>query len=118
MKIMNNNRQLFNFIVPNKEWFSPKEMADIVGKTDQYIRDAFDNQKIFGHTYNARSPRGKEKRKTYQIHRDGVLLYLLETANYSPEDFTERIVDLIRSKPDFVLKRIKSTVDNLLTKWN
>jgi hypothetical protein len=105
-------------MVLDKEWFSPKEMADIIGKTDQYIRDAFDNQKIFGHVSNARSPRGQEKRKSYQIHRDGVLLYLLETANYSPEDFTERIIELIRSKPEIVLKKIKSTVDNLLTKWN
>ncbi|MDR1591114.1 MAG: hypothetical protein LBR92_03950 [Puniceicoccales bacterium] len=115
---MNSNTQLFSFMVPDQEWFSPKEMANIIGKTDQYIRDAFDNQKIFGHTSNGRSPRGQEKRKTYQIHRDGVLLYLLETANYSSEDFTERIVDLIRSKPDTVLRKIKSTVDNLLTKWN
>ncbi|MDR0740556.1 MAG: hypothetical protein LBF34_02485 [Puniceicoccales bacterium] len=115
---MNSHTQFFSFMVPDKEWFSPKEMANIVGKTDQYIRDAFDNQKIFGHTSNGRSPRGQEKRKTYQIHRDGVLLYLLETANYSSEDFTERIVDLIRSKPDTILKKIKSTVDNLLIKWN
>jgi hypothetical protein len=115
---MNNRNQFFSFMVPDKEWFSPKEMANIIGKTDQYIRDAFDNQKIFGHTSNGRSPRGLEKRKTYQIHRDGVLLYLLETANYSSEDFTERIVDLIRSKPDAVLKKIKSMVDNLLIKWN
>jgi hypothetical protein len=105
-------------MVPDKEWFSPKEMADIIGKTDQYIRDAFDNQKIFGHASNGRSPRGQEKRKSYQIHRDGVILYLLETANYSSEDFTERIIELIRSKPETVLKKIKSTVDNLLTKWN
>jgi hypothetical protein len=115
---MNGNTQLFSFMVPDQEWFSPKEMANIIGKTDQYIRDAFDNQKIFGHIANGRSPRGQEKRKTYQIHRDGVLLYLMETANYSSEDFTERIVDLIRSKPDTVLRKIKSTVDNLLTKWN
>ena len=106
----------FRFMVPEKTWFSPKEMANIVGKTDQYIRDAFDNQKIFGHTSNGRSPRGQEKRKTYQIHRDGILLYLLETANYSPEDFAERIVDLIRLKPETTLKKIKMTVDNLLTK--
>jgi hypothetical protein len=53
-------------MVPDKEWFSPKEMADIIGKTDQYIRDAFDNQKIFGHISNARSPRGQEKRNLWK----------------------------------------------------
>ncbi|MDR0418021.1 MAG: hypothetical protein LBH08_01115 [Puniceicoccales bacterium] len=118
MKTTNVNVEYFRFMVPDQEWFSPKEMASIVGKTDQYIRDAFDNQKILGHVANGRSPRGQEKRKTYQIHRDGVLLYLLETANYSPEDFAERIAEIIRSKPEMTLKKIKMTVDNLLTKWN
>ncbi|MDR2807310.1 MAG: hypothetical protein LBB11_04130 [Puniceicoccales bacterium] len=115
---MNINGEFFNFMVPKQEWFSPKEMASIVGKTDQYIRDAFDNQKILGHTLNGRSPRGKEKRKSYQIHREGVILYLLETANYSSEDFAERIGELIRSKPESVLKKIKALIDNLLIKRN
>lgn len=103
-------------MLPDKVWFSPKEVATILGKTDQYVRDAFDNQKILGHTFNGRSPIGRERRRYYMIHRDGILLYLLETANYAPEDFTDRLKDLIRSKPEPTLRRIKLLVDNLLTR--
>ncbi|MDE6576203.1 MAG: hypothetical protein K2L24_02275 [Opitutales bacterium] len=116
MRTANQGAEFFEFMLPNKTWFSPKEMASIVGKTDQYIRDAFDNQKIFGHVLNGRAARGHEKRRSYQIHRDGILLYLLETANYSQEDFTARITELLRSKPAGTLRRVKSTVDNLLMK--
>lgn len=116
MRITNQAIEFFKNKLPNQEWFSPKEVATIVGKTDQYIRDAFDNQKILGHTSNGRSPKGKEKRKTYQIHRDGVILYLLETANYDPEDFSERIRELLYSQPMSTLVNLKSTIENLLRK--
>jgi hypothetical protein len=66
-------------------------MAAIIGKTDQYIRNAFDNQKILGHLLNGSAPKGAEKRRTYMVSRENILLFLFETANLSLNDFMERL---------------------------
>ncbi|MGF1485430.1 MAG: hypothetical protein ACFBZ8_13820 [Opitutales bacterium] len=83
------------YLTGDQEWYTPKEVAAILGKTDQYVRDCFLNQKILGHTTNGRTPRGQERRQRYQIHRDSVLLYLCETANYTPEDYVDRLEVLL-----------------------
>lgn len=70
-------------------------MAQVIGRTDQYVRDCFDNGRILGHTLSGRS-KGAEKRRSFQIHRDAVLLFLLETANYTPADFADHITHLLR----------------------
>ncbi|QYY34941.1 hypothetical protein [Ruficoccus sp. ZRK36] len=89
----------FERLLPNgQEWFSPKEVAALIGKTDQFVRDCFQNQKILGHTANGRIGARHEKRHRYQIHRDGVLLYLLRTANYEPQDFLSQMGELIRRR--------------------
>ena len=116
MRITTHQADYFRSKLPNKEWFSPREVATIIGKTDQYIRDAFDNQKILGHVSNAKSPKGKEQRRYYLIHRDGVILYLLETANYDPEDFSERLRELLYNQPMSTLRNLKIVIENLLRK--
>lgn len=89
----------FEFLLPNRqEWFSPKEVAAIIGKSDQFVRDSFDNQKILGHCCNARAKKGKEQRKSYQIHRESIILYLLETANYTQEDFFRRLKIILANR--------------------
>jgi hypothetical protein len=77
-----------------KNWFSSKEAACVIGRSPQYVRDCFDNQKIMGHALNARGVAGDEKRKSYQIPRAALLLYLMETANYQGGDYAERILHL------------------------
>ena len=86
--------QHFSYLIPgDKEWFTPKEVAAIIGRTDQFVRDALDNQKILGHSCSAR---GNQKRRTYHIHRDGLLIFLMETANYEPRDKFERLADILK----------------------
>jgi hypothetical protein len=70
------------------------------------VRDAFDNQKILGHQCNARARRGREKRRAYQIHREAVILFLLETANYRPRDFIERVQELLRNRSHHQLGQV------------
>ncbi len=94
---MNTTHEFFESLLStNQEWFSPKEVAAIIGKSDQYVRDCFENQKILGHVLNGKAIRGQEKRHSYQIHRHGVLLFLLETANYEPSDFAKRLKRLLK----------------------
>lgn len=83
-------------IDPKKLWFSAKEVASILGRTDQFVRDLLDNRRLFGH---ALCGRGESSRRSYQIHRTAIELYLLETANYSPDDYGRRIIRLIKSLP-------------------
>lgn len=106
----------FEFLLPeHQQWFSAKEVAAIVGKTDQYVRDAFENQKILGHMSNARAIRGKEKRRSYQIHRDCVLLFLLETANYEPPDFMQRVLDLLSTRSRMQLREFHTALEHLIS---
>ena len=107
-----NDKEHFAFIVPrDKEWYSPKEVAALVGRSDQYIRNCFENQKILGHTCNGRAGKGREKRRSYQIHRDCILLYLLETANYEPPDFMERLAEILRHRTPAQLREIRKTIE-------
>ena len=75
----------------NKTWYTVKEVAALLGRSEQYVRDCFDNQKMLGHVWNAKAKRGKEKRHTYHISRKGLVLFLMETANFSANDFFDRI---------------------------
>ena len=105
----------FAFLLPPaKQWFSPKEMAAIIGTTDQYVRNAFDNQKILGHTLNGSAPKGMEKRKMYMIAREHILLFLFETANFSPEDFMEHLRYILSNRSVEQLLKIQQTIDRIV----
>jgi hypothetical protein len=78
-----------------KEWYTSKEAARVIGRSAQYVRDCFDNQKIMGHALNARALAGDEKRRSYQIPRAALMLYLMETANYQDGDFAGRVGTLV-----------------------
>ena len=78
-----------------KEWYTSKEAALVIGRSAQYVRDCFDNQKLMGHAMNARGPVGGEQRKSYQIPRAALLLYLMETANYQDGDYEQRVYELL-----------------------
>lgn len=83
-------------IDPKQMWFSAKEVAAILGRTDQFVRDLLENRRLFGH---ALCGRGESSRRSYQIHRTAIELYLLETANYSPDDYGKKLIRLIKSLP-------------------
>ena len=92
LKITNNNYLFFEKFLPNRQsWYSVKEVASILGCSEQYVRDCFDNQKLLGHVWNAKAERGKERRKTYHISRHSLILFFMETANYNVHDFYERL---------------------------
>jgi hypothetical protein len=82
-------------IDPRQAWFTSKEVAAILNRTDQFVRDLVENGRIFGHTLNARG----QRRKSYQIHRIALELYLLQTANFGPDELAKSILNLIDSLP-------------------
>ena len=105
----------FSFLLTEgKDWYSPKEVGIMVGRSDQYIRDLFENQKILGHQINGKACKGRAQRHAYQIHRDGVILYLMETANYEPDDYIERLVEVFQRRSMKQLSRIRELLDEVI----
>lgn len=102
---------------PGKEWFTPIEVAKIIGRTPQYVRNAFDSQRLMGHAMSVPTGRGLRPRKRHQITREALLIFLLETANYTPEDYTyhmERLLDrmhvkYLRQLDERIKKRLKES---------
>ncbi|MDR2576972.1 MAG: hypothetical protein LBC42_02905 [Puniceicoccales bacterium] len=84
---------VFYGIDSHGEWFTPKEVAAILGRTAQFVRDLLENRCILGH---ALSTRGSSGRKSHQIHRSALELYLLETANFTTDEYKQRLLRLIR----------------------
>ncbi len=103
----------FNHLLPpQQEWFSPKEVASIIGTSDQFVRDCFLNQGILGHRTHSDKGPGRAKRQRYLIHRDGIILYLLQTANFSPEDFLRYVGELLRRRPREERQRLRSLLES------
>lgn len=86
---------LEDILPEGKEWYTTKEAAIVLGRSAQYVRDCFDSQKLLGYALNARGTRGKEQRKSLQISRASLIVYLLEAANFRPGDFAERVRELV-----------------------
>ncbi|MDR1456692.1 MAG: helix-turn-helix domain-containing protein [Puniceicoccales bacterium] len=80
---------------PRQAWFTPKEVAAILNRTGQFVRDLLENGRILGHALYARG----DRRKSYQIHRSALELYLLKTANFAPDELTKSILSLVSSLP-------------------
>ncbi|HCJ12393.1 MAG: hypothetical protein A2Y14_03505 [Verrucomicrobia bacterium GWF2_51_19] len=91
-------REHFEKWVPNnKVWFSTKEVAAVLGRSTQYIRDAFENQQIMGHAISS-SPRELRQRTQYQIPRDNLVLFLMQSANYTLADFLSNIESICKQR--------------------
>ena len=88
--------ETFRLIDPTKQWFTAKEVAALLDRTDQFVRDLIENRRILGH---ALFGRGASDRKSYQIHRSAVELYLLQTANFQPDEYVERLLLLAKRLP-------------------
>ncbi len=104
----------YRFLLPpDKDWFSAKEVATLIGKTDQYIRDCYDSQRIPGHASSGHPLKGRETRRTYSFHRDCVLLFLMETANFEPADFMERLLEILSNRTPEQLHNLRRRLDTL-----
>jgi hypothetical protein len=99
--------ELFLRVDTNKQWFTAKELAALLGRTDQFVRDLLENRRILGH---ALCGRGVSERKSYQIHRRAVELYLLQTANFQPDDYVDSLARLIQCLPRDQRERIRNQI--------
>ncbi len=99
-----------DFVPPNQQWFSPKEVAAIIGRSDQFVRNSFYSGKIMGHMSNGLARKGEEKKSYLRVHRDAILMYLLESANYTPDTFMEGIEQLLQNRSQYQLMRLEKMI--------
>lgn len=85
----------FSTLVPeHKSWFTTSEVANIFGKSSQYIRNVMKNKVLHGHLMPHFEHSGKP-RYTYLIHRDSILMWMLNTANYTIDDFYAQLNSIL-----------------------
>ena len=89
-----------SLLPPERADFTVRETAEILGCSDQYIRDCFDQGKLMGQRANGRILSGHERRRRLRISRESILLYLAENATGDPETVVRRVEALIVSLPD------------------
>lgn len=106
----------FDHLFPEgRIWFSPKEAGNIIGRSDQFVRDSFYSGKIFGHVSSNRNRRASEKKNYMLVHKEAIFLFLMESANYTPRDFMETLENVIRNRSYGQLLRIELLVRELLS---
>lgn len=105
----------FAYLFPKgREWFSPKEAGELIDRSDQFVRNSFYSGKIFGHLSNGLAKRGEEKKTYLRVNKDAIILYLLESANYSPESFMQSLESLILRRSDYQLLRLEKLIKEKL----
>ena len=87
---------LFGKFDPDKVWFSPKEVASILDRSDQYVRDAFDSGRLQGMNSNAK---GSEKKSYIRIHKSSLLIFMLKESNFDNETFIEGMRLIFENTP-------------------
>lgn len=105
----------FEYLFPEGQvWFSPKEVGDIIGRSDQFVRNSFHTGKIMGHQSNGAAAIGEEKRTYMRVHRKMLILYLLETANYTSEMFLERLSEILGYCSRYQLAVLEKRISELM----
>lgn len=89
-----------------KVWYTSKEAAKLLGMSVQFVRDAFESQELMGQEISSRADSAGRRMKL--IHRDCLLMYLMQTANYTPLDFVNKIKRLILRRPATEQTEIRS----------
>ena len=78
------------------------------------MRNSFYSGKIFGHLSNGLAKRGEEKKTYLRVNKDAIILYLLESANYSPESFMQSLESVILRRSDYQLLRLEKLIKEKL----
>ena len=103
-----------NLFPKGQEWFSPKEAGYIIGRSDQFVRNCFYTGKIMGHISNGLAEKGEEKKTYMRVHKSALMIYLLESANYTPDYYMEKLETLLAERTDYQLLRLEKFIKELL----
>ncbi|GEM_PF-1828364 len=85
----------FDFLVPYKsEVISPVQCAKSLGRDVQHVYSLIERGKLEAHGVPGRDV------QRYRITRRSLVLYMAESANYSPNDLVDRLVDVAATLTD------------------
>lgn len=99
---------------PGQVWFTPAQAAAVLGRTAQFVRNLIEDGRLPGHLFESRPVNSRHGRTYFFVHRDALLLYLMETATYLPEDFLDRLLEVVRRRPPGELAEIRAETEALL----
>jgi hypothetical protein len=88
-----------DFLLPRSATLRVDQLAEAAGLDERTVMRAFDGAEggskkvpwLHGFEFNA----GKGQRYTRRIPRDAAILWLAACANYAPEDFIDRICEVL-----------------------
>ena len=63
---------------------------------------------------NGLAKAGGEKKTYMRVHRDAIVLFLLESANYTPESFMKKLEGVILNRSDYQLLRLEKVIRDRL----
>lgn len=97
----------FDFLLPKVDLLRADQIASVIGCDERTIHRLFETHDregrptLAGHEFNAAG--GARQSRRYR--RDGVILFLAQTANYSPADLRSRLLEVMAKQPlaDLVL---------------
>jgi len=79
----------FDFLVPYRSpMISPVQVAKSLGRDVDHVYSLIERGKLENHGVPGR------KVERYRITRRSLLVYMAESANYSPNDIVDRLVDI------------------------
>ncbi len=83
----------FDWLVPAKPWFTPREVGNLVGMSDCFIEKLLDEgRQIAGHEYNG----GAGKKFSKRVPRAFVINLLIKSARYDAETKLEAFLSCLR----------------------
>ena len=104
---------LSDIIPPNKIWFTAGEIAKLIGRSSQFVRQAIASGAILAFKFCSKGKDESKLRVHYQVHKDSLNLYLLETLTFEQSDFMKKIENLIVKKASYkdidrLIKKLES----------
>ncbi len=111
-------QELFDFLLPRREYLRVGDVAAALNLDPKTIDELFapnglaaQGPRLHGYQFAAR---GDGQRPHKRIRRDSVILFLIERANHTPEEWRARILEVLRKLPARELLLVRNAIDQLL----
>ena len=94
-----------------RKWYSPKEVGEMIGFSDQCVRNMIQLGVIRAHVSKATNSQGREY---HRIPEEAVEQYLMETSTMPDEEIRLRLEKVISGMSSFSLFALRKIIDDKL----
>lgn len=110
-KLKNTNLEEMKHLLKNeKEWYTPRDVGEILGVSDQFVRNAIKQAELFA--YNESNDNNKRCHR--RVHKQGLLMYLMKTANHTTTEFQNAVLAIIERFSIKQLQALKGKIDTII----